>query len=190
MSKAGRRAIAVLVGGALLAGCTSGSTVIDHRSEGTAQFNASILRHAASTDGFHVKIVNAPFPDADREAVARVVTRALKDSHYGVHDVAFRTTEPAPNTNSVVVLFNPVRNVRTEKLCENPDQPTRDAATDGVTVAMALCEPDEPLRWLQASRSGVRGSDEDGFRKLFLDTGRSLFGQTNPGAGNPGGMFM
>ena len=108
----------------------------------------------------------------ERDLSAEDVAEQVGDSLKVVAGIdAFTTTPPAGSVSPyrLVVLFNPARNARPERLCSDSNQPTA-AAPDRVAVMMAFCSSDYRISSTVGSRGGVSGVEDPGLRDLLAST--------------------
>ena len=160
---------AVAALGLLAAGCNGqGLTVVrpvTHDYAYTPQFVNDLAQYGAVP----TEVVGNPF-DARKERLDEVVTQTVRTAHFG-QDLDFTTTPPADSLSPyrLVVLFNPARNARPERLCSDSNQPTA-AAEDRVAVMMAFCSSDYRISSTVGSRGGVSGVEDPGFRDLLAGT--------------------
>ena len=165
-----RHAIMATAAAALLAaGCnSSGFTVVrpvTHDYAYTPQFVNSLAQYGAVP----TEVIGNPF-DARKERLDEVVTQTARNAHFG-QDLNFTTSPPADSISPyrLVVLFNPARNARPERLCSDSNQPTA-AAPDRVAVMMAFCSSDYRISSTVGTRGGISGVEDPGLRDLLAST--------------------
>lgn len=159
--------------GLLTAACNGqGLTVVrpvTHDYAYTPQFVNSLAQYGAVP----TEVIGNPF-DARKERLDEVVTQTARNAHFG-QDLNFTTSPPADSISPyrLVVLFNPARNARPERLCSDSNQPTA-AAPDRVAVMMAICSSNYRISLTVGSRAGISGVDDPGFRDLLAGTATVL----------------
>ena len=151
---------------AFMLGACANASIIDNQFVDAAYDPQLVGTMARYGSVMPLEIYGNPF-DVSKQELGDVMTSAMSGANFG-QPLDF-TTAPPEGFNSpysLVVLFDPARNAKANKICVDRDQPT--APTEvGVKAMMVVCSSDVRISSAVASVGSVKDPNDPAFARML-----------------------